>query len=71
MAGIPSILPLSEGFAVYRETSTAHIFILINGDYPFSLYVVTPRLPAVSEDIMEVRLVIEPDEAVEPGMDSV
>ena len=71
MAGIPSILPLGEGFVVYRETTTAHIFVLIIRDYPFSLYLVRPRLPAVSEDIMEVGLVIVPEEAVEPGMDSV
>ena len=69
MAGIPSILPLGEGFAVYRETTTAHIFVLINEDYPFSLYVVTPREPDVSEDIMEVGLVIVPDKPV--GIDSV
>ena len=71
MAGIPSIRPLGEGFVVYRETTTAHVFILIIRDYPFSLYLVRPWLPAVSEDIMEVGLVIVPEEAVEPGMDSV
>ena len=71
MAGIQFISPLGEGFTVYRETRTAHILILINEDYLFSLYIVTPRVAAVSEDTMEVRLLIVPDEGVEPAMDSV
>ena len=71
MAGIPSNLPLGEGFTVYRETRTVHIIILLNEDYLFPLYIVTPRVAAVSEDTMEVRLLIVPDEAVEPDMDSV
>ena len=53
MAGIQLILPLGEGFTVYRETRTADILILINEEYAFTLYVVKPWVPAVSEDTME------------------
>ena len=71
MPGISSIRLLGEGFAVYRETATAHVFVLISRDYPFSLYVVRPRLAAVSEDVVDVGLVAAPEEAVESGMESV
>ena len=71
MAGIQSILLLGESFTVYRETRTGHIHIFTNEAYSITLYVVQLWMLAVSEDAMDVRLLIMPDKPFNPGIDSV
>ena len=58
MARIQSILPLGEGFTVYRETNTENIIIFMNKDYSITLYIVKAQVPAVSEDTIARRVAL-------------
>ena len=71
MSGIPLVLLLGEGFAVYRETANVQVCVLISRDYPFLLFIVRPRLAAVPEHIVGFGLVAVPEEDVVAGMEPV